>query len=184
MRGAKRSGVGAAAAVVALGLAAGCSGPTDSSGSDATGTPTGCDMVPAGKVVGLLGQDLDTTAHGTLDGLRTKHAKAVCRSVVPGHPERSVTITAEYHPKPYELPKRSCSAGWVYAGTPEKFTPACQETVDGHGRTELVVRWQPYLMHVVIGRSDRDWGGDPERALAMSRIVAQRLGVSEAAGDG
>ena len=184
MRGTKRAGVGAAAALVVLGLAAGCSGGSDRSDGDETGTPTGCDMVPAGKVVGLLGQDLDTTAHGTLDGLRSKHAKAVCRSVVPGHPERSVTITAEYHPKPYELPKRSCSAGWVYAGTPDKFTPACQETVDGHGRTELVVRWQPYLMHVVIGRSDRDWGGDPERALAMSRIVAQRLGVSEAAGDG
>lgn len=184
MRGTKRAGAGAAAALVVLGLATGCSGSPDSSDGGDTATPTGCDMVPAGKVVGLLGQDLDTTAHGTLDGLRSKHAKAVCRSVVPGHPERSVTITAEYHPKPYELPKRSCSAGWVYAGTPEKFTPACQETVDGHGRTELVVRWQPYLMHVVIGRSDRNWGGDPERALAMSRIVAQRLGVSEAAGDG
>ena len=72
----------------------------------------------------------------------------------------------------------------MYAGTPEKFTPACQETVDGHGRTQLFVRWQPYLMHVTIDRSDRDWGGDPERALAMSRIVAQRLGVDEAAGDG
>lgn len=176
-----RAGLGAATALLALAwTAGGCSG----SPGDQAGTPTGCHMVPAGKVVGLLGPDVQTTAHGTLDRLRSAHARAECRSVVPGHPERSVTITAEYHPKPYALPKRSCSAGWVYAGTPEKFTPACQETVGGHGRTELVVRWQPYLMHVVIGRSDRDWGGDPERALAMSRIVAQRLGVTEAAGDG
>jgi hypothetical protein len=174
----------AAAALVALGAAAAaCSGGPGHSGGPAA-TPTGCHMVPAGKVVGLLGPDVRTTVHGNLDRLRSAHARVECRSVVPGHPERSVTITAEYHPKPYTLPKRSCSAGWVYAGTPEKFTPACQETVDGHGRTELVVRWQPYLMHVVIGRSDRDWGGDPERALAMSRIVAQRLGVTEAAGDG
>jgi hypothetical protein len=176
-----RAALGAAAALLALaGTAGGCSGGP----GDRAGTPTGCDMVPAGKVVGLLGAHVDTTAHGTLDRLRTTHARAVCRSVVPGHPERSVTITAEYHPQPYELPRRSCSAGWVYAGTPEKYTPACQETVDGHGRTELVVRWQPYLMHVVIARSDRSWGGDPEQALAMSRIVAQRLGVKEAAGDG
>ena len=144
----------------------------------------GCDMVPAGKVVGLLGADLDTTSRGSLEELRASRARAECRSVVPGHPERSVTIVADYHPQPFELPRKSCSEGWVYAGTPEKFTPACQETVDGHGRTQLIVRWQPYLMHVTIGRSDRDWGGDPERALAMSRIVARRLGVQEAAGDG
>jgi len=176
----------AAAALLVLGVAAaGCSGAgPGGGGSGGSGPPSGCDMVPAGKVVGLLGSDGETTAHGTLARLRAAHARAECRSVVPGHPERSVTITAEYHPRPYTLPRRSCSAGWVYAGTPEKYTPACQETVDGHGRTELVVRWQPYLMHVVIGRSDRDWGGDPEQALAMSRIVAQRLGVSEAAGDG
>ena len=181
MRGARRARGQVSVVLAALALTAGCSGGSNGGGA---GTPIGCDMVPAGKVVGLLGGDVTTTARGTLDELRSKHTKAVCRSVVPGHPERSVTITAEYHPEPYELPKRSCSAGWVYAGTPEKFTPACQETVDGHGRTELVVRWQPYLMHVVIGRSDRNWGGDPERALAMSRVVAQRLGVSAAAGDG
>jgi hypothetical protein len=37
---------------------------------------------------------------------------------------------------------------------------------------------------VTIGRTGRDWGGDPEQALAISRVVAQRLGVKEAAGDG
>jgi hypothetical protein len=141
-------------------------------------------MVPAGRVVGLIGSDPDTTETGSLKALRASRTRAVCHSVVPGHPERSVTIVAEYHPKPFQLPTRACSEGWVYAGTPEKYTPACQETVDGHGVTQLIVRWQPYLMHVTIGRSNRDWGGDPERALAMSRIVAQRLGVKEAAGDG
>jgi hypothetical protein len=159
-------------------VTAGCS-----SGSS-RGTPVGCGMVPAGKVVGLVGSDLDAAVHGSLEALRTRHVPAQCRNVDPRHTERYVTITAEYHPKPLQLPTKSCSAGWVYAGTPEKFTPACQETVDGHGRTQLVVRWQPYVMHVTIGRSDRNWGGDPERALAMSRIVAQRLGVREAAGDG
>jgi hypothetical protein len=167
------------ALLLALGLAAaGCSG-----GASEAGPATGCGMVPAGKVVGLVGSDLDTTATGSLKALRSSGTKAVCRSVVPGHPERSVTIVAERHPKPFQLPQKACAEGWVYAGTPEKYTPACQETVDGHGVTTLIVRWQPYLMHVTIGRSGRDWGGDPERALAMSRSVAQRLGVQEAAGD-
>ena len=165
--------------LVVLGLlAAGCAGEPES------GTPTGCDMVPAGNVVGLIGSDVDTTASGSLKKLRASRTKAECRSVVPGHPERFVTIVAEYHPKPFRLPTTSCTDGWVYAGTPEKYTPACQQTVDGHGVTQLIVRWQPYLMHVTVGRSNRDWGGDPERALTMSRAVAQRLGVEEAAGDG
>lgn len=157
---------------------------TGCSGGPARGTPVGCGMVPAAKVVGLVGADVHATAHGSLKALRTKHVTARCRNVDRRHAERFVTITAEYHPEPLRLPEKSCSAGWVYAGTPEKYTPACQETVGGHGRTQLIVRWQPYVMHVTIGRSDRDWGGDPERALALSRVVAQRLGVREAAGDG
>jgi hypothetical protein len=39
-------------------------------------------------------------------------------------------------------------------------------------------------MRVLIGRSDLGWAGDPEAALAMSRVLAQKLGVTEAAGDG
>lgn len=177
--GPRLRGVRTAIVLVLLALvAAGCSS------SPSAGTPAGCGMVPAGKVVGLIGADVDATAHGSLKALRTTHTPARCRTVDRRHPERFVTIAAEYHPKPLQLPKKSCSAGWVYAGTPEKYTPACQETVDGHGRTQLVVRWQPYVMHVTVGRSDRSWGGDPERALALSRIVAQHLGVREAAGDG
>ena len=73
---------------------------------------------------------------------------------------------------------------WVYAGTPEKYTPACQEFADGQGRTELIVRWQPFVMRIAIGRPNKDWGGDPERALKMSRDLAQRLSVQEAEGEG
>ena len=173
------------AVLLVLGLvAAGCSG----SSATPDGTPTdpgaGCGLVPAERVVGLLGDDLVTTRRGSLSALRERHTTVSCRSVVRGHPDRSVTLDAEYHPEPYRLPRKACSEGWVYAGTPEKYTPACQETVDGHGVTRLIVRWQPYVLHVTVGRSNRDWGGDPERALSISRIVAQRLGVAEAAGEG
>jgi hypothetical protein len=79
-----------------------------------------------------------------------------------------------------QLPARACSEGWVYAGTPEKYTPACQESSDGSARTQLLVRWADYVMHVTVGRETRDWAGDPEQALAISRTVARRLGVREA----
>jgi hypothetical protein len=146
--------------------------------------PPGCGFVPVARVVGLVGDDVASTARGSVAGLRSRHRPVSCRTVVAGHPERYLALTARYHPEPFVLPRRGCSAGWVYAGTPEKFTPACQQSASGRSTTTLIVRWQPYLMRVTIGRSDRDWGGDPERALAMTRLLAQRLGVSEAAGDG
>jgi hypothetical protein len=175
-----------AALVLLLGLlclvGTGCS--DSSSKEPAAALAPGCDMVPRSRVVGLLGNDIVAKASGTVSGLRDEHSAATCRNTVPGHPERYVVVEADYHPAPMRLPTRSCGAGWVYAGTPEKFTPACQEAVSGHGRTQLLVRWQPYVMHVTIGRSDRNWGGDPEIALAMSRALAQKLGVKEARGDG
>jgi hypothetical protein len=157
---------------------------TGCSSTPSARTAPGCDLVPRSRVVGLLGKDVDAHTTGTVTALREKRRALACRNTVPGHRERYVTVEADYHPKPMRLPTKSCGAGWVYAGTPEKFTPACQDAVEGHGRTQLIVRWQPYVMHVTISRSDRNWGGDPEVALAMSRALAQRLGVKEARGDG
>jgi hypothetical protein len=165
-------------------LTAGCTSSSGSGPAGSSASAPGCGMLPAAKVVGLLGSGSTSTPTGSLARLRSDHVRAGCRSVVPGHPDRAVTVVADYHPAPYPLPRKACSAGWVYAGTPEKFTPACQETVHGHGRTQLVVRWQPYLVRVTIDRPDRGWGGDPETALAMSRVLAQHLGVDEAAGEG
>jgi len=163
--------------VVLLGLvAAGCSNASKAE------TPVGCGLVGRANVVGILGSDVDATARGSVSGLRDHRHGVTCRNVDASDSRRSVTITATYHPAPYTLPKKSCSAGWVYAGSPEKYAPACQETLAGsrESRTQLVVRWQPYLMHVTIARPDRNWGGDPEVALAMSRDLARRLGVREA----
>ncbi len=174
------------ALVSALSLG-GCTGGTPS-GAPAAGpdpAPAGCGVLPAATVTALLGSPATSTRTGSLAALRQQHRRLTCTSVVRGHPERFVRVVAQYHPRPLALPvDRACDQGWVYAGTPEHYAPACQETVAGHGRTELVVRWQPYVMHLTVGRTHRDWGGDPELALAMSRSLARRLGVAAAAGDG
>jgi hypothetical protein len=167
-----------AVVVLVLGLvAAGCSS------SSKAETPVGCGFVGRANIVGILGSGVDTVARGSVQDLRRHHRPVTCRNVDTSDSRRSVTITATFHPAPYQLPKKSCSAGWVYAGSPEKYAPACQESQAGKrlSSTELVVRWQPYLMHVTITRPDRNWGGDPEVALAMTRDLAQRLGVDAAA---
>ena len=166
-------------------LAAGCTGqPSAGPSSSPSGLPAGCGLVPRSKIVGLLGEEVTAVARGSVGSLVRRRSPLRCRTTVPGQPERFVTITAQHHPAPFDLPTRACSAGWVYAGTPDKFAPACQQSGNGHGTTQLVVRWQPYVMRVSIGRADREWGGDPEAALALSRSLARRLGVREAAGAG
>jgi hypothetical protein len=177
-----RTAVAASTMAAVLLLATGCS---SGDGQDA-GTPVGCGLLGQARVVGLLGADATAVQHGSVDGLREKHRRLTCTNVDPEHPEHYVRVTAAYHPKPYPLPRHSCDAGWVFAGSVEKYAPACQEGV-GSGRqaqTRLVVRWQPYLVRVTISRLDRDWAGDPELGLAMSRELARGLGVQEAAGDG
>lgn len=149
-----------------------------------SGPAPGCGVVPRRLVVGLVGDKVDVTVHGTLAALREHRRPISCTTRAPAHRERYVSVRADYHPAPLKLPSRSCRAGWVYAGTPDKYAPACQDAVGGRGRTQLVVRWQPYVVHVSVGRSDRSWAGDPEVALEMSRDLARRLGVREARGDG
>jgi hypothetical protein len=173
-----RTAVGATGLAALLLLATGCS----SSAQD-TGTPAGCGLVGQARVVGLLGDDVDTVLHGSAHDLRVKHRRLVCTNVDPQHSKRYVTVTATYHPRRYQLPRHSCDAGWVFAGSVEKYAPACQETVGRQSTTRLVVRWQPYLVRVTVSRLDKSWAGDPELALAMSRELARHLRVKEAAGN-
>ncbi len=173
-----------AGALLALAaLAAGCMGTASDAPAAAASRP-GCGVLPQRLVVGLLGTHVEVALHGAIDALREQHLPLTCTTGVHGDPARYVTVRAVYHPGPVRLPSKACQAGWVYAGTPDKYAPACQEAVRGHARTELVVRWQPYVVHVDVGRSDRSWAGDPEVALAMSRDLARRLGVREASGNG
>lgn len=168
------------APVVAV-LVGACSGTPDRS---AAGPPPGCGMVPPDQVTGLVGDEVRTTLRGSLDDLRTRHRTAVCTTRNRASPDRYVRIVARYHPAPMRLSRAGCGDGQVFAGTPEKFAPACQDTVGRRRTTRLTVRWQPYVMEVTVGRLDPNWAGDAELGLAMSRLVARRLHVAEAAADG
>lgn len=147
-------------------------------------TPPGCGMVPSGRVVGLVGKNVTSTRHGSVSDLRTRHRAATCTATNRTHPGRSLRIVARYHPKPLRLPTTGCTSGQVFAGTPEKFAPACQAIIGKRHVTRLTVRWQPYVVEVTVSRLDPVWAGDAEQGLAMSRVLAQRLHVAEAAGTG
>ena len=141
--------------------------------------------MPSERVVGLVGPqgEVTSTRHGSLAALRTRHRTATCVTRNREHPARALRIVAMYHPKPLRLPTTGCSSGQVFAGTPEKFAPACQAIVGKRHTTRLTVRWQPYVVEVTVSRLDSNWAGDPELGLAMSRVLAQRLHVAEAAGE-
>jgi hypothetical protein len=154
-------------------------------GDKPAATPPGCGMVPPGRVVGLVGPDdrhVTSTGHGSLADLRTRHRTAMCVTTNRKHPGRSLRIVATYHPKPLRLPTTGCTSGQIFAGTPEKYAPACQSIVGKRHTTRLTVRWQPYIVQVTVSRLDPYWAGDAELSLAMSRLLAQRLHVAEAAG--
>lgn len=160
----------AVAAAILIGVTApGCD-------ADQHQTEPGCGLVEAAEVTALTGPDTHSGTTGSVDRLRKDGETLSCRTTSTADQKRYVAIEVERHPDPFTLDGKSCNAGWVYAGTPEAYAPACQETTASGSRTRLVARAGDYLVHVTIGRPDRKWAGDPEVALAISDQVAEQLG--------
>lgn len=160
----------AAAAALLIGLTA------PACAADQPRTEAGCGLVEAADVTALTGPDTHSGTTGSVARLKEDGETLSCRTTSTADERRYVAIEVERHPDPFRLDGRSCNAGWVYAGTPEAYAPACQETTAKGSRTMLVARAGDYLVHVTIGRPDRKWAGDPEVALAMSDQVKARLG--------
>ncbi len=174
---ARRVGTAALLLPVLLALLAGCTGAGSTPRAQAT-PPVGCGMLAPRLLAGLLGPHARSARGGSLDALRHDGAPATCRSTaVTGGRASSVAVRVVRHPEPLALPALDCNQGWVFAGTPAKYVPACQQSVGRGGRTVLLARWGAYIVRVVIAREDRSWGGDPELGLALSEGVARRLGV-------
>lgn len=179
-------------------LLAGCTGTRPlgpAAGPDRTAPPPGCGITAPRLLTGLLGPGARSVSEGSLAALRRAGTPATCRTTSrpartaspagpgPAGRARSVSIRVVRHPAPLTLPSLDCDQGWVYAGTPRKYVPACQQGRGRGGRTVLLARWGDYVVRVDIARDNRAWGGDPELGLALSRDVARRLGVGPP-GDG
>lgn len=193
-----RRGTGLLAALLTV-LLAGCTGCTGSTSTRPAGRaagpggdapPPGCGLTAPRLLTGLLGPGARSVAEGSLTALRRDGAPATCRTTGrdAGHDgggrARSVRIRAVRHPAPLTLPSLDCDQGWVYAGSPRKYVPACQQGRGRGGRTVLLARWGDYVVRVDIARDNRAWGGDPELGLALSHDLARRLGVAARPGAG
>jgi hypothetical protein len=168
----KPSAAGGALALTVM-VIAGCQGST---GPDAPKElPAGCGLVDRQAVIALLGPHVIATLHGSARRLREHKEPVACTTSAADGSDRFVRVTAQHHPDPMDLPFRDCDAGRVYAGTPSRYAPACQQTEGTGGRTTLLARWGDYVVRVTIRRSDQNWGGDAEAALELSRQLATRL---------
>ncbi|MGZ4534754.1 MAG: hypothetical protein ACXVXE_04365 [Nocardioidaceae bacterium] len=135
-----------------------------------------CGLVSAVKVVGLMGRGLRARHTGDGAALRRDGTPYTC--VTRGRRTvRALTIRVLRHPAPLRLDSRPCRTGWVYAGTPDAYAPACQEAVGSGGRTRLLVRHGAYLVELTVDRADRNWAGDAEVTLGMAAGVARGLGL-------
>jgi hypothetical protein len=133
----------------------------------------GCGIVAAGELTGLMrapaGEGLTARRTGALDD---GHLRCVTRGsgVV-----RRVSVDVLRHPAPLSLDDRACRSGWMYAGTPQSFSPTCQDARGAGGVTTLLARRGDHVITVVVTRTDRAWAGDPEAALDLADSATARL---------
>jgi hypothetical protein len=156
---------------------AGCQGSTGPE-AEHQALPPGCGLVDEQAVTGLLGPRVTASLRGNAGRLREHKEPVVCTTSGADGSDGFVRVTALHHPDPMDLPYRDCDAGRVYAGTPSRYAPACQQTEGAGGRTTLHARWGEYVVRVTIRRADQNWGGDAEAALELSRQLATRLRLS------
>lgn len=195
----RRGAAAALPAALLAGVLAGCTGTgpvgqsarSNQASGQASGRaapPPGCGMTAPRLLTGLLGPAARSAAHGGLTALRRDGTAATCVTTTStdapgstggtGTRARRVTVRVVRHPAPLTLPSLDCDQGWVYAGSPEKYVPACQQGRGRGGRTLLLARWGDYVVRVDIVRANRAWGGDAELGLALSHDVARRLGAA------
>jgi hypothetical protein len=132
----------------------------------------GCGLADARRITALTGADPTATRSGSIEDLKRSGEPLRCTT---GTHDRSVDIQAIRHPDPMPYPKRHCAEGWVFAGSPDDYAPACQVHRGSGGTTLLLHRAGDYVVTVAVRRSDLDWAGDAELALVIADQVGDKL---------
>ena len=132
----------------------------------------GCGLASPQRITALTGAHPTATRTGSIDDLKSDGEPLRCTT---GTQERGVDIQAIRHPDPMPYPKRHCAEGWVFAGAPDDYAPACQVRQGEGGTTLLLHRAGDYVITVAVRRSDLKWAGDAEQALVIADQVGAKL---------
>jgi hypothetical protein len=132
----------------------------------------GCGLASPQRITALTGAHPTATSHGSIDDLTGNGDPLRCTT---GTRDRGVDIQAIRHPDPMPYPRRHCAEGWVFAGSPDDYAPACQVRQDKGGTTLLLHRAGDYVITVAVRRSDLNWAGDAEQALVIADQVGDKL---------
>ena len=155
----------------------GCAG-----GHEAAAAP-GCGLARPSAVTALSGSGrggedgaaLTVRSHGSVRALRRHGRPVACTTATHGRQGRRLDIRVVRHRAPMRLPRWHCAEGWVYAGRPQHYAPACQVHHGAGGTTILLRRAGYYVITVAVRRPDTHWAGDAEEALVVADEVAARI---------
>jgi hypothetical protein len=127
------------------------------------------DMVGCGILTPQLARD---AVGRSADSRRTHHG---CRLTDPADSRNHLTIVTGQAIDAESFMQRRCSGGWVYAGTPEKFLPACITRTARFQTTVMVSDWDGLKVQVELGRDPDSMSDDAEKILDISRDVAAHI---------
>lgn len=125
----------------------------------------GCGIVEPGLVRDAVGPNVDSR--------RTDHG---CRLADAADRRNYLTIVSGPGVDAESFARQRCSGGWVYAGTPEKFAPACITKTANTQTTSMVSEWDGLKVRVELGRNRDTSRDDAEQILDISRDVAAHVG--------
>jgi len=124
----------------------------------------GCGMLTPRLVRDAVGRTVDSRAihHG-------------CRVTDPADSRNHLTIVTGPTVDAKAFGQRRCSGGWVFAGTPDKFVPACITRTANFQTTVMVSEWDGLKVQVELGRNPESMSDDAEEILDISRDVAAHV---------
>lgn len=149
-------------------LVGGCQPDSAEDAEDAEDT-VGCGILTPRLAREAVGQAVDS-----------RRTETGCSMIDPADPRNHLTILTGQAVDAEAFMRRRCSGGWVYAGTPEKFEPACITSTPKGQTTVMVSDWDGLDVQVELGRNPETIRDDAEQILEISRDVAAHMSDSRA----
>ena len=110
----------------------------------------------------------------------SRRTKTGCMLTDPADGRNHLTIVVGETVDAESFMRRRCTGGWVYAGTPAYYQPACITRTANRQTTVMVSDWDGLKVQVELGRNPETMRDDAEQILDISRDVAAHVNDSPA----